>query len=149
MSSLLSFPYSALLMRIFFACVKAGGCLRHLCPYSLPAVHLQYARPPICPRHPGEPDKLSDGKFIRRRACLPALMGVSPLRGSRRAVFRRKYHYPLPQVMAAAGCSPGICSRFEPLPVNSCRHKKKHCSIRPIMANLSKALWENQESECA
>lgn len=41
------------------------------------------------------------------------------------------------QVMAAAGCSPGICNRFEPLPMNSCRHRKKCCSIRPIMANLS------------
>lgn len=63
--------------------------------------------------------------------------GSLTLRGSRRAALRRKYHYPLPQVMAAAGCSPGICNRFEPLPMNSCRHRKKCCSIRPIMANLS------------
>ena len=53
---------------------------------------------------------MSDGKYTRRQACLPALMGVSPLRGSRRAVFQRKYHCLLLHIIATSGCSPGICS---------------------------------------
>jgi hypothetical protein len=39
-------------------------------------------------------------------------MGLCPLRGSRRAVSRRKYHHTLSRIMAAAGCSPAFVSAF-------------------------------------
>ena len=57
-------------------------------------------------------DAPENRESYRRQICSICSMGLCPLRGSRRAVSRRKYHHTLSRIMAAAGCSPAFVSAF-------------------------------------
>ena len=57
-------------------------------------------------------DAPENRESYRRQICCICSMGLCPLRGSRRAVSRRKYHHTLSRIMAAAGCSPAFVSAF-------------------------------------
>ncbi len=94
---------------------------------------------PICPRHPGkgtpvpwEVHQAADLLLCAHGTLTPPRFSPScphcVIPANAGAVTGQKYHCTLSHLMAVAGCRPGICSWFVPLPADySDRTCMSHC----------------------